>query len=71
MGQRRSERDEDAAREGQAPAEVMRARSPNSVLDLVQRGAGNASLSRMIARQAVPVPEAEQEGQGTYWDLGA
>jgi hypothetical protein len=32
---------------------------------------GNASLSRMIARQAVPVPEAEQEGQGTYWDLGA
>ena len=43
----------------------MRAPSPGSVLDLVQRGAGNASVSRMIARQAVPVPEAEQEGQGT------
>ena len=35
------------------------------MLDLVQRGAGNASVSRMIARQAVPVPEAEQEAQGT------
>ena len=62
---RRSERDEDAALEWQEPAAVMRAPSPGSVLDLVQRGAGNASVSRMIARQAVPVPEAEQEGQGT------
>jgi hypothetical protein len=62
---RRSERDEDEALDRQAPAAVMRAASPGSVLDLVQRGAGNASVSRMLARQAVPVPEAEQEGQGT------
>ena len=41
----------------------MRAPSPGSVLDLVQRGAGNASVSRMLARQAVS--EAEQEAQGT------
>jgi hypothetical protein len=43
----------------------MPAPSPDSVRALVQRGAGNASVSRMIARQAVPAPDAEREGQGT------
>ena len=36
--------------------------SPDSVLALVQRGAGNASVSRMIARQAAPAPDAETQG---------
>jgi hypothetical protein len=43
----------------------MPAPSPDSVRALVERGAGNASVSRMIARQAVAAPEAEREGQGT------
>jgi hypothetical protein len=35
------------------------------VLALVQRGAGNASVSRMIARQAEAATEAEQVAEGT------
>jgi hypothetical protein len=60
---RRSERDEDAQLEPEASA-APPAPSPGSVLALVQRGAGNANVSRLIARQAVPAPEAEREGQG-------
>jgi hypothetical protein len=56
---RRSERDEDAELEREAAAASMPAPSPDSVLALVQRGAGNASVSRMIARQA---SEAETQG---------
>jgi hypothetical protein len=57
MRRYRPERDEDTAAERQAPPPAP---SPDSVLALIQRGAGNANVSRMLARQAAP--DAEQEG---------
>src|SRR5689334_12064509 len=56
---RRPERDEDPERPREAAAAP--APSPDAVLALIRRGAGNASVSRLIARQAL-VPEAEREG---------